>query len=72
MGVVVYGGGDGERATRPIVTLVGRDGQPGATLDLMEREPAGSFKRAIATTEDPAKYGLQTSSIIASSAGIAS
>jgi len=70
MGVVVYGGGEGERATRQIVTLVGRDGQPGATLDLTERDPGGSFKRTIATTEDPAKYGLQTSSIIAGSAGI--
>lgn len=71
LGVVVYGGGEGERATRPIVTLVGSDGRAGATLDLMHRDSGGRFLRAIRTTEDPMKYGLQTSGVVAESAGMA-
>ncbi len=70
-GVVVYGGGEGERISRPIVTLIGRDGQPGATIDLMDREPGGWYRRAVLCSEDPSKYGLQTSGIIAASSGMA-
>jgi HD-GYP domain-containing protein (c-di-GMP phosphodiesterase class II) len=67
VGVVVYSGGDGTRATRPAVTLIGSDGRPGETIDL-----ARDTNRHIASAEDAAKYGFQTSSVVAASAGIVS
>jgi HD-GYP domain-containing protein (c-di-GMP phosphodiesterase class II) len=69
LGLVVYGGGDAERARRPIVALLGADGRPGRTVDLMEKDAAGSYPRDIVHSEDPAKYGLQSSGLIAESPG---
>ncbi|HSP15015.1 MAG TPA: HD domain-containing phosphohydrolase [Thermoanaerobaculia bacterium] len=63
--VVVHSGGDGARVTRPAVTLIGSDGKPGETIDL-----ARNKNRRIVSAEDAAKYGFQTSSVVAASAGI--
>ena len=66
IGVVVYGGGEGERVSRPIISLIGRDGKPGVIIDLAQRTPAGAYRWSIVATEDPAKHGIQTSGIVAS------
>ena len=71
MAIVVYGGGEGDRLTRPVVMLVGRDGKPAGSVDLTDRAPSGAFRRSIVASEDPAKYGLQPSGILAGSAGVA-
>jgi HD-GYP domain-containing protein (c-di-GMP phosphodiesterase class II) len=70
LGVVVYGGGEGERLSRPIISLLGRDGKPSGTVDLAERTPAGAYRWSIVMTEDPNKFGIQPSGLIASSAGV--
>ena len=70
VGVVVYGGGEAERATRPIVALLGPDGRPGQTVDLVERDGSGSYRRTIVGAEDPAKYGLQASALLSQSPGV--
>ena len=70
LGVVVYSGGDAERVSRPVVALLGSDGQPKATVDLTEKIGTG-YRRSIMNSEDPAKYGLQTSGFVANSAGVA-
>lgn len=67
MAVVVYGGGDAERLTRPVVALLGPDGRPGQTVDLAARDGAGAYLRSIVHSEDPAKYGLQSSGLFAES-----
>lgn len=67
LAVVVYGGGEGERATRPVVALLDAAGEPGETLDLLEKGPAGEYVRGIVATEDPARYGLQSSGLVARS-----
>ncbi|HEV8255162.1 MAG TPA: HD domain-containing phosphohydrolase [Vicinamibacteria bacterium] len=69
LGLVVYGGGEAERARRPIVALLGADGRPGRTVDLMEKDAAGGYPRDIVHSEDPAKYGLQSSGLLAESPG---
>jgi HD-GYP domain-containing protein (c-di-GMP phosphodiesterase class II) len=69
LGVVIYGGGEGERLSRPIIALIGRDGKPGANVDLAERTPAGAYRWSIVQTEDPKKFGIQPSGIVASSIG---
>src|ERR1700757_3450671 len=43
LGVVIFGGGEGERLNRPIISLIGRDGKPGANVDLAERDPTGKY-----------------------------
>ena len=69
LGVVIYGGGEGERLSRPIIALIGRDGKPGSNVDLAERTPAGAYRWSIVQTEDPKKFGIQPSGIVASSIG---
>jgi len=70
LGVVIYGGGRGERITRPIVELLGRDGRAAGTLDLSERAHGGGDRWTIVDTEDPRRLGIQASGLIATSAGI--
>ena len=70
IGVVIYGGGEGERLNHPIITLIGSDGSATGTLDLAEQTADGRYRWSIAMTEDPAKYGIQPSGIIAASAGV--
>lgn len=70
LGVVIYGGGEGERLSRPIIALLGRDGKPAGTVDLAERTPAGAYRWTIVMTEDPKKFGIQPSGLIATSAGV--
>lgn len=70
IGVVIYGGGEGERLSRPILTLLGPDGKAAGTLDLAERTADDQYRWSVAMTEDPAKYGIQPSGIIAESAGV--
>jgi len=70
LAVVVYGGGEGGRATRPIVAMVGPDGRPGKSMDLMEKDAAGRLLRGIVSSEDPAKYGLATSGLFAESSPV--
>ena len=65
LGVVIYAGGEGERMSRPIISLIGRDGRPGSNVDLAERTPAGAYRWSIVMTEDPAKFGVQTSGFVA-------
>ncbi len=69
-GVVVYGGGEALRATRPVVALLGPDGRPGKTVDLVERDASGSHLRTIVAAEDPARYGLQASALLSQSPGV--
>ncbi len=64
LGVVVFGGSEGDRVTHPIVALLDAKGEPGETIDLLEKDAAGRFVREIATTEDPAKFGLQASGLV--------
>jgi HD-GYP domain-containing protein (c-di-GMP phosphodiesterase class II) len=70
LGVVIYGGGEGERVSRPILALIGRDGKAAGTVDLAERTPGGTYRWTVAATEDPRKFGIQPSGIIAASAGV--
>ena len=70
LGVVIFGGGEGERLSRPIISLLGRDGKPGANVDLAERTPAGAYRWSIVMTEDPARFGVQPSGIVATSVGL--
>jgi hypothetical protein len=70
LGVVIYGGGEGERLSRPIITLLNREGKPSGTVDLAERTPAGAYRWSIVMTEDPKKFGIQPSGLIAISAGV--
>jgi len=70
MGLVIYGGGEGERLGRPIIALIGNDGKMGGTADLAERTPAGTYRWSITMTEDPKKFGIQPSGVIAASAGV--
>ncbi len=65
LGVVVSPGGEGEAIFRPLLTLIGHMGQPGATVDLQERNKAGGYARTVVACEDPATIGIQTSGIIA-------
>lgn len=71
LGVVIFGGGEGERLNRPIISLVGRDGKAGANVDLAERDPAGKHRWSIVMTEDSRKFGIQTSGIVATSQSVA-
>lgn len=64
IGIVVSAGGEAERINRPVIILVGQDGKTGATLDLMEKTATG-MSRTIVGTEDPARYGIQPSGILA-------
>ncbi len=61
--IVVHAGG-AERATRPVVVLVGRDRKPGEIVDLLERA-GGDYRRRIVGTDDPARYGVRPSGILA-------
>src|SRR5438552_7722255 len=70
LGVVIYGGGEGERLSRPIISLIGRDGKPSGNVDLAERTPAGAYRWSIVMTEDPRKFGIQPAGIIAAAAGV--
>ncbi len=69
-GVVVYGGVEGERINRPILTMIDREGKASGTIDLTERAPDGGYRWSIVGTEDPQKLGIQPSGIIAASAGV--
>lgn len=70
IGLVVYGGGEAQRTTRPVVALLGPDGRPGQTVDLIEQDASGGYLRSIVRSEDPAKYGLQVSGLLAQSPGV--
>jgi len=67
VGLVIYGGGDDERLTHPVVALLGPEGRPLRTVDLAEKDPSGRYAREIASSEDPAKYGLQPSGLLSAS-----
>lgn len=67
LGLVVYGGGEAERAAHPIVALLGPDRRPSRTVDLAEKDGSGRYLREIVCSEDPAKYGLQASGLLAES-----
>jgi HD-GYP domain-containing protein (c-di-GMP phosphodiesterase class II) len=64
LAVVAYSGVEGDRATRPMVALLGRDGQPRGLVDLSERDRDGSYRRSVVTSEDPTRYGLQPSGLL--------
>lgn len=70
LAVVVYGGGEGERVSRPIVAVLDADGKPGRTVDLAEKGANGQYFRTIVRSEDPSKYGYQMSGMLAASPGI--
>jgi len=70
VGVVVYGGGEALRAMRPIVALLGPDGRPGQTVDLVEQDGSGQYLRTIVGAEDPARYGLRASALLSQSPGV--
>src|SRR5690606_12329485 len=64
LAIVAYSGVEGDRATRPMVALLGADGRPGALVDLSERSADGSYPRSVVTSEDPTRYGLQPSGLL--------
>jgi HD-GYP domain-containing protein (c-di-GMP phosphodiesterase class II) len=65
LAVVVSPGVERDGLARPLVTMVGKLGEPGATVDLRERTATGSYSRSIVRCEDPGRYGIQISSILA-------
>jgi len=69
LAVVVYSGGEGQRLWRPIVSIIGADGRPERMVDLCERDRTGRYARDIVSSEDPTKYGLQPSGLLALSPG---
>ena len=69
LGIVIFGGGEGERMSRPIIALIDRNGKPGNNVDLAERTPAGAYRWSIVQTEDPKKFGIQPSGVLATSMG---
>lgn len=69
LAVVVYSGGDAERVSRPMVALLGQDGKPRLTVDLTEKTGT-LYRRSIVNAEDPAKYGLQTAALVATSGAV--
>lgn len=64
LAVVAYSGVEGDRATRPMVALLGTDGSPQRLVDLSERGRDGEYRRSIVTSEDPTRYGLQPSGLL--------
>lgn len=70
LAVVVYSGGEGQRLHRPVVSILAADGRPSTVVDLCERDRSGEFLREIVTSEDPTKYGLQPSGLVALSPGL--
>ncbi|HVT05530.1 MAG TPA: HD domain-containing phosphohydrolase [Thermoanaerobaculia bacterium] len=64
IGVVIYGGGEGERISRPVVILLSKDGKPQATVDLTERAPEGHYVRSIVASEDPTAFGVNPSGLL--------
>ena len=67
IGLVVYGGGEGDRVHRPIISLLDSDGKPSQSVDLAEKDASGNYIRQISSSEDPAKYGLQPSGLLSHS-----
>jgi HD-GYP domain-containing protein (c-di-GMP phosphodiesterase class II) len=67
IGLVIYGGGEGERIAHPIVALLDSEGKPSQTVDLAEKDASGKYLREIASSEDPAKYGIQASGLLSHS-----
>jgi HD-GYP domain-containing protein (c-di-GMP phosphodiesterase class II) len=65
MGVVVQGGGEGKRVSRPIVLLLDEKHERAQTVDLLEEMPDGVYRRTIVGSEDPLVYGIQTSGYVA-------
>jgi HD-GYP domain-containing protein (c-di-GMP phosphodiesterase class II) len=65
MGVVVRGGGEGKRVSRPVVLLLDEKHQRTQTVDLLEEMPDGAYRRTIVGSEDPLIYGIQTSGFLA-------
>ena len=65
LGVVAYSGSEGDRATRPMVALIGPDGRTRGLVDLSERDGEGRYRRSIVISEDPLRYGLQPSGLLA-------
>lgn len=64
LAVVVFGGGEGERASRPVVAVLGPDGRAKGSLDLMEKDVHGRYLREIVHSEDPRAYGLSPSAML--------
>ncbi|HEV8629022.1 MAG TPA: HD domain-containing phosphohydrolase [Thermoanaerobaculia bacterium] len=65
LAVVVYSGTEAERASRPMVALLGADGKPRKLVDLAERDAEGGYRRSIVTSEDPTRYGLSPAALLA-------
>jgi HD-GYP domain-containing protein (c-di-GMP phosphodiesterase class II) len=65
LAVVAYSASEGDRATRPVVALVSADGQARGLVDLAERDAEGEYRRSIVSSEDPMRYGLQPSGLLA-------
>jgi hypothetical protein len=64
LAVVLYGGSEGDRASRPVVGLLGSDGRALRSVDLSEVDENGTPRRSIVAAEDPAKYGLRASALL--------
>ncbi len=68
LGLVVYGSGVGERATRPIVAPLDVNGTIGTeVIDLMDRDARGDYLRTIVSSEDPTRYGLSLAGLLVDS-----
>jgi HD-GYP domain-containing protein (c-di-GMP phosphodiesterase class II) len=64
LGVVIFGGGESQRITHPIVALLNSEGEPEGTVDLLEEDAQGGYLREVVSSENPSKYGLQTSGLV--------
>lgn len=66
LAVVVYSGGDPARIERPVVAVLDDRGRSTRTIDLAARDEAGGYRSSIVASEDPTKYGLTPSAVLAS------
>ncbi len=64
IGVVLSGGGDPLRVSRPVVLLLDDNRDPRDTVDLLDRTALGGYRRTIVGSEDPGVFGIQTSGFL--------
>ncbi len=64
LAVVVNGGGEPVRVSRPVVLRLDASGQPSGLIDLAAQT------HSIVYTEDPARYGINPSGVLAVNAGV--
>ncbi|HSP13194.1 MAG TPA: HD domain-containing phosphohydrolase [Thermoanaerobaculia bacterium] len=64
IGVVIGGGDDPVRVSRPLVLILDENRNARETVDLLDRTPLGGYRRTIVGCEDPSTFGIRTSGFV--------